>query len=136
MRLQPILAPYPADTIYETGLLEGIGPSPQSCHLLEYANSGGAASQSTSADAEYVLRRLHPATAPYGNLGRNAFRTPRTRASPSAMGLRSNSGQSSSTPRITTNFGIPDSKTTHAAFGTIRATYPSRQIQFALKLLF
>ena len=35
-----------------------------------------------------------------------------------------------------TNFGIPDTKTTDAAFGTIRGTYPSRQIQFALKLLF
>jgi hypothetical protein len=35
-----------------------------------------------------------------------------------------------------TNFGIPDTKTTDAAFGTIRTTYPSRQIQFALKLLF
>ncbi|MGC2657784.1 MAG: TonB-dependent receptor, partial [Bryobacteraceae bacterium] len=35
-----------------------------------------------------------------------------------------------------TNFGIPTAVTTSSAFGTIRNTYPSRQIQFALKLLF
>ena len=35
-----------------------------------------------------------------------------------------------------TNFGIPDTKTSDAAFGTIRNTYPSRQIQFALKATF
>ena len=35
-----------------------------------------------------------------------------------------------------TNFGIPNTQTTNSAFGTIRSTYPARQIQFALKLLF
>jgi hypothetical protein len=35
-----------------------------------------------------------------------------------------------------TNFGIPDTKTSDAAFGTVRTTYPSRQIQFALKATF
>ena len=35
-----------------------------------------------------------------------------------------------------TNFGIPNTQTTNAAFGTIRSTYPSRQIQFGAKLLF
>ena len=35
-----------------------------------------------------------------------------------------------------TNFGIPNTETTNAAFGTIRATFPSRQGQFALKLMF
>ena len=35
-----------------------------------------------------------------------------------------------------TNFGIPNTKTSDAAFGTIRTTYPSRQIQFALKVTF
>ena len=35
-----------------------------------------------------------------------------------------------------TNFGIPNTQTTSAAFGTIRSTYPSRQGQFALKLIF
>ncbi|HEX4750466.1 MAG TPA: TonB-dependent receptor [Bryobacteraceae bacterium] len=35
-----------------------------------------------------------------------------------------------------TNFGLPTPVTTSSAFGTIRTTYPARQIQFALKLLF
>jgi hypothetical protein len=35
-----------------------------------------------------------------------------------------------------TNFGIPNSRVTDAAFGTIRSTYAPRQIQFALKVLF
>jgi hypothetical protein len=35
-----------------------------------------------------------------------------------------------------TNFGLPNTVTTSSAFGTIRTTYPARQIQFALKLIF
>jgi hypothetical protein len=35
-----------------------------------------------------------------------------------------------------TNFGYPNATITDAAFATIRTTYPPRQIQFALKLLF
>jgi hypothetical protein len=35
-----------------------------------------------------------------------------------------------------TNLGIPDSAITDSAFGTIRSTFPARQIQFALKVLF
>ena len=35
-----------------------------------------------------------------------------------------------------TNFTAPTCDITSAAFGTIRSTYPWRQIQFALKLLF
>ena len=35
-----------------------------------------------------------------------------------------------------TNFGLPNAVSTNAAFGQIRTTYPSRQIQFALKLMF
>ncbi len=35
-----------------------------------------------------------------------------------------------------TNFGLPTAISTSAAFGQIRTTYPARQIQFALKLLF
>jgi hypothetical protein len=35
-----------------------------------------------------------------------------------------------------TNFGFPDANISDAAFGTIRSTYPARQIQLALKLLF
>ncbi|HEY3940595.1 MAG TPA: TonB-dependent receptor, partial [Bryobacteraceae bacterium] len=35
-----------------------------------------------------------------------------------------------------TNFGLPDQNINDAAFGSIRSTFPPRQIQFALKLLF
>ena len=35
-----------------------------------------------------------------------------------------------------TNLGIPDSNISDAAFGTIRSTFPARQIQFAMKVLF
>jgi hypothetical protein len=110
--------------------------------------SGSAASQSTS----QMLNTFYAgytfttplATAPYGNLGRNAFRAPgleqwdfaayKSFAIREGMKLQFRSEFFNVTNH--TNFGIPDSKTTDAAFGTIRATYPSRQIQFALKLLF
>lgn len=35
-----------------------------------------------------------------------------------------------------TNFAAPNGDVSSASFGTIRSTYPSRQIQFALKLMF
>ena len=35
-----------------------------------------------------------------------------------------------------TNFKGPNSDVASAAFGTIRSTYPVRQIQFALKFMF
>jgi len=35
-----------------------------------------------------------------------------------------------------TNFGAATSDRSSAAFGTIRSTFPARQIQFALKLAF
>ena len=35
-----------------------------------------------------------------------------------------------------TNFGIPNTTSTSASFGQIRTTYPARQIQFALKVIF
>ena len=34
------------------------------------------------------------------------------------------------------NFGLPTTDVTSSAFGTIRTTFPPRQIQFALKVLF
>lgn len=84
------------------------------------------------------------ATSPYGNVGRNSFRAP---------GFEQWDLNASKSFRIRegvnlqfrseffnllnhTNFGVPNTRTTDATFGTIRTTYPSRQIQFALKLLF
>ncbi len=82
--------------------------------------------------------------APFGNLGRNAFRTP---------GLEQWDLAINKNVRITedvrlqfrseffnvlnhTNFGIPNQQSNSAAFGTITTTYSPRQIQFGLKLLF
>jgi hypothetical protein len=85
-----------------------------------------------------------PADAPFGNLGRNAFRAP---------GLWQWDLAVNKNCRITegtklqfrseffnvlnhTNFGIPNQQSNSAAFGTITTTYAPRQIQFGLKLLF
>jgi len=109
--------------------------------------SGSAASQSKSAMinsffAGYTFT-TPPASAPFGNVGRNAFRAPgleqwdlsvdknfRIRES-IALQFRSEFFNILNH----TNFGLPTAISTSSAFGTIRTTYPSRQIQFALKLL-
>jgi hypothetical protein len=110
--------------------------------------SGSAASQTTTQMlntyfAGYTFT-LPPVNAPFGNLSRNAFRTPGFEQWDLAL---DKTFQIHEDVRLQfrseffnvlnhTNFGIPDTKTTDAAFGTIRSTYPARQIQFALKLLF
>ena len=85
-----------------------------------------------------------PASAPFGNVGRNSFRAPGF----SQWDLSINkSFQIRESLRLQfrseffnvlnhTNLGIPNTRTTDAAFGTIRSTYPPRQIQFALKLVY
>lgn len=84
------------------------------------------------------------ASAPFGNVGRNSFRAPGFEQWDFAV---NKNFQVHESVRIQfrseffnflnhTNFGIPDSKVTDAAFGTIRSTYAPRQIQFAMKLLF
>ena len=82
---------------------------------------------------------------PFGNEGRNSFRTPnlwqwdlavnKSFALPfrEGMGLQF---RSEFYVLNRTNFGYPDANITDAAFATIRTTYPARQMQFALKLLF
>ena len=110
--------------------------------------SGAALSQSKSQMlntyfAGYTFT-TPPATNPYGNLGRNAFRTPGFEqwdfAADKNFLIREGMNLQFRSEFFNllnhTNFGVPDTKTTDAAFGTIRSTYPSRQIQFALKLLF
>jgi hypothetical protein len=85
-----------------------------------------------------------PASAPFGNVGRNAFRAPsyeqwdlgvdknfRIRES---MRLQFRSEFFNVLNH--TNFGIPNTQSTNVAFGQIRTTYPPRQIQLALKLIF
>jgi hypothetical protein len=110
--------------------------------------SGSAASQSTAQSlltyfAGYTFT-TPPPNAPFGNLGRNAFRAP---------GFEQWDLGVDKSCRITesiklqfrseffnvlnhTNFGPPTVTTTSSAFGTITNALPARQIQFALKLLF
>src|SRR5271165_120777 len=110
--------------------------------------SGSAASQSTAQSllsyfAGYTFT-TPPANAPFGNLGRNAFRAPSLEQWDLAVDKNFRI-----TERIKlqfraeffnvlnhTNFGVPNQQSNSSAFGTITTTYPPRQIQFGLKLLF
>jgi hypothetical protein len=86
------------------------------------------------------------ASNPFGNVGRNAFRTPDlwqwnlgvNKNFP--LGFREGMALQFRSEFFNvlnhTNFGYPDANVTDAAFGTIRSTYAPRQIQFALKLIF
>jgi hypothetical protein len=85
-----------------------------------------------------------PSSAPFGNLGRNAFRAPgmwqldtgfnKSFAIREDIHLQFRSEFFNLLNK--TNFAPPNATTTSSAFGTIRSTYAPRQIQFALKLLF
>ena len=110
--------------------------------------SGSAASQSRSAMlntyfAGYTFS-TPPASAPYGNAGRNAFRAPNFDQWDLAVDKSFRIGEQARLQFRSeffnvlnhTNFGIPNTQSTNAAFGTIRSTYASRQIQFALKAIF
>jgi len=110
--------------------------------------TGAAISQSTSQMintyfAGYTFS-IPSVNQPFGNLGRNAFRSPgfeqwdlgvdknfRIRE---GINLQFRAEFFNFLNQV--NFGIADQKITDAAFGTIRTTYPPRQIQFALKLMF
>ena len=85
-----------------------------------------------------------PATAPFGNLGRNAFRAPGLEQWDLAVNKNFRIRESMKLQFRSeffnvlnhTNFGVPNNVSTSGAFGTITSTYPPRQIQFALKLMF
>ncbi len=110
--------------------------------------SGSAASQSTSQMINTYFAGYTFATpaanTPFGNTGRNAFRAP---------GLEQWDLSVDKTFRIAenakvqfrseffnlpnhTNFAIPNTNYGSSSFGTIRSTYPPRQVQFALKVSF
>ena len=84
------------------------------------------------------------ASDPFGDLGRNAFRAPGLvqwdMAADKNFQIRESMHLQFRSEFFNvinkTNFGIPNTNTASSAFGTIRTTYPARQIQFALKLLF
>jgi hypothetical protein len=84
------------------------------------------------------------ASAPYGNLGRNAFRAPGFEQADLAANKSFRLGESVRLQFRSeffnvlnhTNFLYPTNVSTSAAFGQIRSTLPARQIQFGLKLIF
>lgn len=110
--------------------------------------SGSATSQNTGQMvntyfAGYTFA-TPPGNYPFGDLGRNAFRAP---------GLEQWDFSANKSFRIRemarlqfrseffnftnhTNFGIPGTDISTSSFGQIRTTYPARQIQFGMKLLF
>ncbi|HEX4277071.1 MAG TPA: TonB-dependent receptor [Bryobacteraceae bacterium] len=85
-----------------------------------------------------------PASAPFGNLGRDAFRGPDfwqldtgiNKSFAVKEGIRLQFRSEFFNILNKTNFSPPTATTTSSAFGTIRSTFAPRQIQFALKLLF
>ena len=110
--------------------------------------SGTAISQSASQlinnyFAGYTFTQPTPQN-PFGNLGRNAFRAPNFEQLDLAVDKtfhlkeRFNLQFRSEFFNLLnkTNFLIPDPRLNDASFGTIRSTYPPRQIQLAMKLLF
>jgi hypothetical protein len=110
--------------------------------------TGTATSQSTSQMinnyfAGYTFS-VPSASSPFGNLGRDSFRTPGLAQWDLAVNksfrireLASLQFRSEFFNVINhTNFGVPTASISSSAFGTIRTTYPARQIQFALKLIF
>ena len=110
--------------------------------------SGTGISQSTSAMinnyfAGYTFTQPTPQQ-PFGNLGRNAFRAPSFEqwdlAADKTFRIRERINLQFRSEFFNilnhTNFLIPDPRVNDASFGTIRSTYPPRQIQFAMKVLF
>jgi hypothetical protein len=96
----------------------------------------------------YFNRAAFPiptASAPYGNLGRNAFRAPnfeqwdlgidKNFAIPAREGMALQFRSEFFNVLNHTNFRPPEPNLSSAAFGTIRSTYVPRQIQFALKFI-
>jgi hypothetical protein len=86
------------------------------------------------------------ASAPFGNLGRNAFQGPcfwqwdaavnKRFALPWREGMGIQFRSEFFNLLNHTNYGPPTADITSAAFGTIRSAFPGRQIQFALKFMF
>jgi len=110
--------------------------------------SGSATSQSNAQMintyfAGYTFTTPSPNN-PFGDLSRNAFRAPNFEQWDFAanknfqiresMRLQFRSEFFNFTNH--TNFGIPTTNLNSSAFGTIRSTFPARQIQLALKLIF
>ena len=93
-----------------------------------------------------IAFQLPAASQPYGNLGRNAFRAPnfwqmdlalqKSVPVPVREGLEVQFRSEFFNILNRSNFRPPDPNLSNASFGTIRSTYPPRQIQFALKVIY
>jgi hypothetical protein len=116
--------------------------------LLRPNVTGSAASQSTAQSlltyfAGYTFT-TPPASAPFGDLGRNAFRAPGLEQWDLGVDknffirekIRIQFRSEFFNVLNHTNFGNPGNVSTSGSFGTITTTYPPRQIQFGLKLMF
>jgi hypothetical protein len=84
------------------------------------------------------------ASSPFGNLGRNAFRMANFEQPDLALdksfrireGIALQFRSELFNVINKTNLGPPNNISTSSAFGQIRTTFPARQIQFAMKLIF
>jgi len=110
--------------------------------------AGSGISQSTNGEvntyfAGYTFT-TPPASSPFGNLGRDAFRAPGfwqldtgiNKTFPIGERFKLQFRGEFFNVLNKTNFSPPTATTTSSAFGQIRSTYAPRQIQFALKLMF
>ena len=89
---------------------------------------------------------LPPATAPFGNAGRNSVRgyafyqldfgLHKKFALPIRQGASVEIRAEAFNVLNKTNFGLPNGDRNSGAFGTIRSTFPARQLQLAAKLSF
>ena len=111
--------------------------------------SGSAASQSTAQMlntyfAGYTFSVPSSVSDPFGDVGRNAFRAPGFEQWDLSVDknfrihedIQAQFRSEFFNVLNNVNFGIPNTISNNSAFGQIRSTYPARQIQFALKLLF
>ncbi len=111
--------------------------------------SGNAVGQSTAQMLNnyfngYTFSVPPSASDPFGDLGRNAFRAPNFEewdlAADKNFRIHEDIHVQFRSEFFNVlnnvNFGIPNTISNNSAFGQIRSTYPARQIQFALKLLF
>ena len=81
---------------------------------------------------------------PFGNAGRNVARAPAFYQMDLGLhkdfnmteGLRASFRTEAFNLLNKTNFSAPNGNRSSAGFGSITSTYPARQLQFALKLLF
>jgi hypothetical protein len=126
----------------------GLGAEYRGQAFLRPNVSGTAASQSTPQSLltyfnGYTFTTPGP-NAPFGNLGRNAFRAPGLeqwdlgidKSFRFTEGIKLQLRGEFFNVLNHTNFGAPNNISTASNFGTITTTLPARQIQVALKLLF